>query len=104
MKHQYDCEIWQAADLLKDIHNWEDMLKGTNRDQWKEFGWDIVDPMEELVGIINEYILELTDEARIYANQVECLEDELYYLRNELEDYKEDMAVFKDGLKKFLSD
>ena len=98
MKHNYDCEIWQAADLLKDIHKWEEKLRGQNRDTWKEFGWDVVDPMEELVEIIDEHILELTDEARIYANQVECLEDELYYARNEIDDLKEKIRTIANAV------
>ena len=99
MKHKYDCEIWQAADLLKDIHKWDEMLKEQNRDTWKEFGWDIVQPMEELVEVIDDHMMHLIDDARMYANQCECLEDELYYARAEIDELKAKLEAIHQAIE-----
>ena len=61
MKHKYDCEIWQAADILKELHKWEDMLQETDRDAWKDFQ-HIVNDFEELLEIIDHRLEEAYDE------------------------------------------
>ena len=100
--HRYDCEVYTLADALNDMLRFEEKLETiTTRETSQEFGL-LMDALIEAVADVNHHISDLTDEARHYMYESERVDDELYYARNELDDLREEISDFKDGLRRFL--
>ena len=98
MKHKYDCEIWQAADILKELHKWEDMLQETDRDAWKDFQ-HIVNDFEDLLEIIDHRLEEAYDEYRFARDQLETEEDLRYAAEEREEELRGTLQNLRDAVK-----
>ena len=96
-------EIWELQDVLKRFWQWEDMLRETDRDAWKDF-LQLTDELQEAINSAEEQLGGAVCEAREYACRVECLEDELDHERDlvmELRESREDMI---DSMKKWMEE
>ena len=98
MRHEWDCEIYQLADLIKSMLKHEENIE--NYDDKKEFG-QFVDDLIDGVKEVNETIDELKTECLIHMDRIEQLEDALYSDRELLDDAREELQDFKDKLREF---
>lgn len=95
-------ELHNLREVLEAVYVWEEMLKGINRDQWKEFGWDIVDPLREAIEAAEELYTDARDEARTQMFDNERIYDELYALQDEMSDMRDREDELVKGLKRFM--
>ena len=96
-------EIYELQDVLKRFWQWEDMLRETDRDAWKDF-LELTDELQEAINSAEEQLGWAISEAREYSARCECLEDELDHERDlvmELRESREDMI---DSMKKWMEE
>ena len=87
--HEWDCEVYQLADTLKDFLKYEETID--DYDTRKHVGI-LIDSLIDSIKEVNETIGELTHEARTALNTVECLEDELYSERQIMDELRDALA------------
>ena len=96
MRHNYDCEVYELADLLKDMMKHEEEIE--NYDLRKQFAI-FVDDLIAGIESTNDTIRDLETEARSYAYRCEALEDELYYERDLVNELREKIADIDEAIK-----
>lgn len=86
MRHEYDCEVYPLADLLKDMLRYEEDID--DYDSRKRFSV-LVDDLIDCVKEVNSHIGDLTQEAQNAVFQCEVLEDDLYAEREIIDDLRD---------------
>ena len=87
MRHQYDCEIYQLADLLKDMLLYEEEID-RGSDLGKHLGlW--IDNLIDSIRDVNRNIEDLTQEAQEAVFRCETIEDELQYANDDIDDLRD---------------
>ena len=99
MRHEWDCEIWQLTDLLKDMMKYEEGLDYDTQQVFRVFVDDLIEGMKT----VNEKIGDLEEEAsmtRMYMDDevsaAESLRDELDYANQTIDDLRDKFRRIKN--------
>ena len=96
MMHKWDCEIYQVADLLKNMLKYEENIE--NYDDRKTFGV-FVDDLIEIIEIINEDIQDARQEVCMYDSRCEELEYQLDDERATNEDLRDRLDSIRKAVE-----
>ena len=94
--HQHDCEIYQVADLLKDMLKYEETID--DYDTRKHFGI-LVDDLIDCIEIINHDIQDARQEVYMYDSRCEELEYQLAEANDTIDELKTKLEAIHQAIE-----